>query len=130
MLVMLSIMALVLSSCGKKVEKDIAFYNETTFTLEEITLGTEKTRLDDEKKLVILDYGEDSIAEGGVSAIIFTVPEKELKESWFIHVQGGDGVNSFGTEEELGTIFTDNIDGIKVNFDLATEKFTYEIVYE
>lgn len=126
----LLIMGLGLTSCGKKVEKDITFYNMTPYSIEQITLATENTRSDDEKKIAVLDYGEEAIEGEGTCALIFSVPEKELKESWFLHIQGGDGSSSFGTEEEIGTIFTDKIDGVEILFDEVEQKFVYTVIYE
>ena len=130
MFVLLSTTGLALASCGKKLEKNIAFYNMTPFAIEQITLATESTRLDDKKKKVVLDYGEDVIEGEGTREIIFNIPEKDVDESWFLHIQGGDGSNSFGTEEEIGTIFMDNIIDVEISFDEVEQKFIYTVGYE
>lgn len=126
----LAVSLFILSGCSEKtVEKTLTLYNLSDYPVGPVNIVTPEGLSDIEKRIYLIDLYDTQLEPSEIIDYNFSVPEKDLTETWYLSVHGSVDGGTVGRESEMGTIWEDEVAGFYIFWDDEEGNFYFEPFY-
>lgn len=121
------------AGCGSKtVEKKLMIKNLTDHPIMRVDIATQEGRKDSDKRTYLVGFDDEPMAPSEEREVTIAVKEKDLTEEWYLTAVCDTDDASVGSEDRMGKIWQDGVDGFEIYFDDNKEydNFTYVSLYD
>lgn len=128
-LLCMAMLSIMFSACGsEKVEKTLRIYNLSEYPIGPVNIVTQEGLSDIDQRIYLIELSDTQLEPGETGEYTVQIPEQDLSVSWYLSVSGSVDGTSVSREQEVGTIWQNEIDGIDVIWDSEEGTFDFEIV--